>query len=328
MSLVESLNGAGPSPLVAERSREWSTDARADRPETGRVGVVGLGATGAALAQLCLRAGLETVGCEPASGAAERARAEIERALYWRGGAGTARRDDGPPIARLMLTRELSGLEDCELVIDCVGEQSPSAKRDLIADLDATVRRDAVIATRMSRLSVTELAASTAWPQRVVGLHLPSRTGGSPLVEVVRGELTDARAVESVVVFMKRIGKHPVCCHDTPGAIVDRVLVPLLNDCVRVLDEAHVTPADLDAALRTGAGWSLGPCALLDSIGIDVHVAAAEALYVALREPRMAPPPRLVRMRRAGLLGRKTGRGFYSYSDAPGHGNGSSDELV
>jgi 3-hydroxybutyryl-CoA dehydrogenase len=331
VKLVQSLNGAGSaaelSPLIREQTWEWPAGSRVDQPEIGQVGVVGLGATGAALAELCLRAGVETVGCELSTSVAERARARIERSLYWEDEEGAAKINGRPPIARLTLTGELSRLAECEVVFECAGEQG-SAKRELIAELDATIRRDAVIASHTLRLSVTEVSASADRPQRVVGLHLPNQTGGSPLVEVVRGELTEAGAVESVAAFMKRLGRHPVCCQDTPGLIVDRVLIPLLNDCVRVLDEADVTPEDLDAGLRLGAGWSLGPCALLDSIGIDVHVAAAEALYAALREPRMAPPARLVRMRRAGLLGRKAGQGFYSYSDVPGRAVARSDELV
>jgi len=111
----------------------------------------------------------------------------------------------------------------------------------------------------------------------------------------------------------ERLGKVVVRCHDTPGFVVNRVLIPLLNDCVRVLDEARVTPEALDAAMKNGAGWPMGPCTLIDLVGIDVHVHAAEALFEKLREPRMAAPPRLVAMKNAGLLGRKSGRGFYTY---------------
>jgi 3-hydroxybutyryl-CoA dehydrogenase len=134
-----------------------------------------------------------------------------------------------------------------------------------------------------------------------------------PLVEIVRAELTGDDAFESAYALGERLGKHPIRCHDTPGFVVNRVLIPLLNDCVRVLDEARVSPEDLDAGMKHGAGWPMGPCTLLDLVGIDVHVHASEALYDKLREPRMAAPPRLVAMRNAGLLGRKSGRGFYTY---------------
>ena len=133
-----------------------------------------------------------------------------------------------------------------------------------------------------------------------------------PLVEIVRAERTSDEAFEAAYALGERLGKHPIRCHDTPGFVVNRVLIPLLNDCVRVLDEARVTPADLDAGMKHGAGWPMGPCELVDLVGIDVHVHASEALWEKLREPRMAPPARLVAMANAGLLGRKSGRGFYS----------------
>jgi 3-hydroxybutyryl-CoA dehydrogenase len=133
------------------------------------------------------------------------------------------------------------------------------------------------------------------------------------LVEIVRAELSSEEAVEAAFAVGERLGKRPIHCHDTPGFVVNRVLIPLLNDCLRVLDEARVSPEDLDTAMTAGAGWPMGPCTLVDLVGIDVHVHASEALYEKLREPRMAPPPRIVAMRNAGLLGRKTGRGFYAY---------------
>jgi 3-hydroxybutyryl-CoA dehydrogenase len=134
-----------------------------------------------------------------------------------------------------------------------------------------------------------------------------------PLVEIIRAELSSDEAFEAAFAFGERLGKHPIRCHDTPGFVVNRVLIPLLNDCIRVLDEARVSAEDLDAGMKHGAGWPMGPCELLDLVGIDVHVHASEALYEKTREPRMAPPPRLVAMRNAGLLGSKSGRGFYNH---------------
>jgi 3-hydroxybutyryl-CoA dehydrogenase len=134
-----------------------------------------------------------------------------------------------------------------------------------------------------------------------------------PLIEVVRTAHTSDETFEAAFAFAQRLGKEPVACNDTPGFIVNRILIPLLNDCVRVLDEARVSPEDVDRAMRFGAGWPIGPCALIDLIGVDIHVHASEALHDALGEARMAPPERLVEMQREGLLGRKTGRGFFEY---------------
>ena len=171
----------------------------------------------------------------------------------------------------------------------------------------------AVLATNTSALSVTEIAAATSRPERVVGMHFFNPAPLMPLVEIVRAELSGDDAVETAFAFGERLGKYAIRCHDTPGFAVNRVLIPLLNDCIRVLDEARLSPEDLDAGLKHGAGWPMGPCALVDLVGIDVHVHASDALYEKTREQRMAPPPRLVAMRNAGLLGRKSGRGFYSY---------------
>jgi 3-hydroxybutyryl-CoA dehydrogenase len=129
----------------------------------------------------------------------------------------------------------------------------------------------------------------------------------------VRTERSDEAVVDAAYAWCERAGKQPVRCNDTPGFIVNRILIPLLNDCVRVLDEAHVSPEDLDKAMTNGVGWPMGPCALLDLIGIDVHVHASEALHAKVQEDRMAPPERLRELQAAGKLGRKTGRGFFEY---------------
>jgi 3-hydroxybutyryl-CoA dehydrogenase len=134
-----------------------------------------------------------------------------------------------------------------------------------------------------------------------------------PLVEIVRAPKSSDEAVGAAYEWAESAGKQPVNCNDTPGFIVNRILIPLLNDCVRVLDEAGVTPEDLDKAMTNGAGWPMGPCALVDLVGIDVHVHASEALYDKLREERMKPPERLLELQREGRLGRKTGRGFFEY---------------
>ena len=281
--------------------------------EVRTVGVVGLGAMGAGIAQLCVEAGVPTVGREVSLELAEGAKGKIGHFLtrkVEKGQLEQAARDEA--VDRLTLTTELDDVADCDLVIEAIVEEL-EPKRELFAELDRICRPDAVLATNTSALSVTEIAAATTRPERVVGMHFFNPAPLMPLVEIVRAELTADAPFEAAFVFGERIGKTPIRCHDTPGFVVNRVLIPLLNDCIRVLDEARVTPEDLDTGMRNGAGWPMGPCTLVDLVGIDVHVHASEALYVKTREPRMAPPPRLVAMRNAGLLGRKSGRGFYSY---------------
>jgi len=281
--------------------------------EIRRVGVVGLGAMGAGIAQLCIEAAVDTIGREVTAELGEGARDRIGHFLtrkVEKGQLEQGARDDA--VARLSLTTDLDDLAGCDLVIEAIVEEL-GPKRELFAELDRICRPDAVLATNTSALSVTEIAAATARPERVVGMHFFNPAPLMPLVEIVRAELTADEPFEAAYAFGERIGKTPIRCNDTPGFVVNRVLIPLLNDCLRVLDEARVTPEDLDKGMVNGAGWPMGPCALVDLVGIDVHVHASEALYEKLREPRMAPPPRLVAMRNAGLLGRKSGRGFYSY---------------
>ncbi|MDQ3823620.1 MAG: 3-hydroxybutyryl-CoA dehydrogenase [Actinomycetota bacterium] len=278
-----------------------------------RVGVVGLGTMGAGIAQLAMEAGLETVGREVSQELGERARERIEHFLTRKVEKG---RMEGPErdaaAARLRLTTDLGELAECDVVVEAIVEELP-AKRELFAELDRLCGPETVLATNTSALSVTEIAAATSRPERVVGMHFFNPAPLMPLVEIVRAQLTSEAAFERAFALGERLGKTPIRCHDTPGFVVNRVLIPLMNDCVRVLDEARVTPEDLDVGMKHGAGWPMGPCELLDLIGIDVHVHASEALYEKLREPRMAPPPRLVAMANAGLLGRKTGRGFFDY---------------
>ncbi len=281
-----------------------------------KVGVVGLGAMGAGIAQLCVEAGLETVGREVSDELGGRAKERIAHFLTRKVEKGTleqAERDAA--VERLSLTTDLAALAGCDVVIEAIVEEL-EPKRALFAELERICRADAVLASNTSALSVTEIAAATSSPERVVGMHFFNPAPLMPLVEIVRAELTGDGPFETALELAVLLGKTPVRCHDTPGFVVNRVLIPLLNDCIRVLDEARVKPEDLDAAMRNGAGWPMGPCELADLVGIDVHVHASEALYAKLREPRMAPPPRLVAMRNAGLLGRKSGRGFYTYDDA------------
>ncbi|HXH89429.1 MAG TPA: 3-hydroxyacyl-CoA dehydrogenase family protein [Gaiellaceae bacterium] len=278
-----------------------------------KVGIVGLGAMGAGIAQLCVEAGVETVGREISVELGDQARDRIGHFLTRKVEKGTLEqgaRDDA--VALLGLTTDVSDLADCDLVIEAIVEEL-EPKRELFAELDRLVRPDAVLATNTSALSVTEIAAATERPERVLGMHFFNPAPLMPLLEIVRAELTADEPFETAFSFGERIGKTPIRCFDTPGFVVNRVLIPLLNDCIRVLDESRVSPEDLDKGMRFGAGWPMGPCALVDLVGIDVHVHASEALYEKTREQRMAPPPRLVAMRNAGLLGRKSGRGFYAY---------------
>jgi 3-hydroxybutyryl-CoA dehydrogenase len=276
-------------------------------------GVVGLGTMGAGIAQVCVQAGVRTIGRELTPELAQRGRETVA----WGLGRHVEKERMTPEerdaaLARLTVTSDLGDLADCDLVIEAAVEEL-AVKQELFGELDGLVRPEAVLATNTSALSVTEIASATEHRGRVVGMHFFNPAAVLPLVEVVRTDLSSEEAVATAYAFAERIGKQPIACRDTPGFVVNRILIPVLNDAVRVLDEGTASAEDIDNGMRLGTSWPLGPLALIDLVGVDVHVHATEALWRAFREPRFAPPPRLLRMLQAGQLGRKTGRGFYEY---------------
>ena len=282
-------------------------------PLEAEVGVIGAGAMGAGIAQIAVQAGHRVHLFDTRMGATDQATTKIGEALVGLAAKGKlARADADAAIARIVAVHALGDLVSAKLVIEAIAEDL-DVKRKLLRELEVVVVPEAILASNTSSLSITALAAGLKHPGRVVGMHFFNPAPVLPLVEIVRARRSSDAAVDTAYEWAERAGKRPVRCNDTPGFIVNRILIPLLNDCVRVLDEADVTPDDLDTAMTNGAGWPLGPCALVDLVGIDVHVHASEALHAQLGEPRMAAPERLVEMQRDGKLGRKSGRGFYSY---------------
>ena len=278
-----------------------------------QVGVVGLGTMGSGIAQLCIQAGVATVACESSAELAERGRAAIDKQLsrsVEKGKLVESARAEA--LALLEPADDLGALAGCDLVIEAVFENL-EVKHDLLRRVEAIVGEDAVLATNTSALSVTEIAAALERPHRVAGMHFFNPAPVLPLVEVIRAELTSDVAFETAYAFAERLGKDPIACGDTPGFVVNRILIPVLNDAVNVLEQGTASAEDIDKGMRLGTNWPIGPLALIDLIGIDVHVHVCEALWEAYREPKFAPPPRLVRMVKAGLLGRKSGHGFFPY---------------
>ena len=278
-----------------------------------KVGVVGLGTMGAGIAQVAVQGGFDVVGREVTEELAEAARAKIEHFLGRAVEKGRmASEDRDAALARLRTTTDVADLAESDLVIEAIVEDL-DAKRELFTELDRICAPDAILATNTSAISVSEIAAATQRPERVLGMHFFNPAPLLPLVEIVRANRTADDVVEAAQAWAERAGKTSVLCNDTPGFIVNRILIPLLNDCVRTLDEAGITPEALDTAMTNGAGWPMGPCALVDLVGIDIHVHAAEALHARLPDDRVAPPERLRRMVAEGKLGRKSGEGFYRY---------------
>jgi 3-hydroxybutyryl-CoA dehydrogenase len=285
----------------------------ASRPmDIRRVGVVGLGTMGAGIAQVAAQSGYDVVGREVGEELCEQARAKIAHYLgraVEKGRMSAEERDAA--LGRLATTTDLADLADCDLVIEAIVEDL-DAKRELFAELDRITRPDTILATNTSAISVSKIAAATERPERVVGMHFFNPAPVLPLVEIIRADRSSDETVDAAYAWAESAGKEPVRCNDTPGFIVNRALVPALNDCIRLLDDG-VTPEDLDKAMTKGVGWPLGPCALVDLVGVDIHVHASQALYDATGDERMAPPDRLKEMAAAGHLGRKTGRGFFEY---------------
>ncbi|MFF8574211.1 3-hydroxybutyryl-CoA dehydrogenase [Streptomyces sp. NPDC015408] len=280
-----------------------------------RVGVVGGGQMGAGIAEVCARAGLDTVVCESDALAARTARdrvaASLDRAVR-RGKLEPAGAEDA--LARLVFTGSLDDLADRQLIVEAVVENA-DAKAEVFGALDKIVEDpEAVLATNTSSLPVMRLGMATGRADRVVGLHFFNPVPVLPLVEVVSSLHTSAATVLLVEDFATRaLGKTVVRSQDRAGFVVNALLVPYLLSAVRMAESGFATAADIDAGMELGCAHPMGPLRLADLIGLDTVASIAESLYDEFREQLYAPPPLLQRMVEAGLLGRKTGRGFHTY---------------
>ena len=285
--------------------------------EFRKVGVVGLGTMGAGIAEVLARNGIEVVGVEQQQAALDRARqrlAESTARAVRRGKLDEA--SAAAALDRITTTTQLADLADCDLVVEAVPEHL-DVKKALFAELDGLLREDAVLATNTSALSVTDLATSTSRPSRVVGLHWFNPAPVMDLVEVVRTVVTDPSVVEDVEALVARVGKVDVTVGDRAGFIANALLFGYLNNAVRMYEARYASREDIDAAMRLGCGHPMGPLALLDLIGLDSAYEILETMYRQSRDHRHAPAPLLKQYVTAGLLGRKSGRGIYTYA-APG----------
>ncbi|MEV5511002.1 3-hydroxybutyryl-CoA dehydrogenase [Streptomyces orinoci] len=280
-----------------------------------RVGVVGGGQMGAGIAEVCARAGLDTVVCEVDAVAARAARDRVASSLQRAVGRGKLERTAAEDaLARLLFTSGLDQLADRQLVIEAVAE-NPDAKTEIFAALDKIVEDPAaVLATNTSSLPVMRLGMATGRADRVVGLHFFNPVPVLPLVEVVTSLHTSPQAAATVEEFATRaLGKTVIRSRDRAGFVVNALLIPYLLAAVRMAESGFATAADIDTGMELGCAHPMGPLRLADLIGLDTVASIAESLYAEFREPLYAPPPLLQRMVQAGLLGRKTGRGFHSY---------------
>ncbi len=278
-----------------------------------QVTVYGFGTMGCGIAQVIATAGIPVKVVEESSETLQRNTAAVRNnlaRLHKKGQISDDQLDNTLPLIDTSPSSDDAHASD--LFIEAIPERL-DLKLALFETLSAAAKPNAILATNTSAISVTAIAGGAARPERVCGLHFFNPVPVLPLVEVVRAERTSSEVVELAQSFVRKIGKTPIVCGDTPGFVVNRILIPMLNDVVGLWDAGLASAEDIDTGCRLGLNWPIGPLALADLIGLDVALHAAEALYDAYREPRMAPPPALTRLVTAGKLGRKSGEGFYQY---------------
>jgi len=282
------------------------------------VGILGCGLMGSGIAQVSAQAGYPTrvYDVDPVareqmlaavqaawSRAIDRGRATEQQVQQWR--------------SNLETVTSLEGLADRDLVIEAITENR-EVKLTTYREMDTLCKAETILASNTSSLSITEMAVVTQRPERVVGLHFFNPVPVMQLVEIVRTLLTDESVIEQMRGLAERLGKTAVLAKDRTGFIVNRLLVPYLLEAIKLLDQGMASREDIDAAMRLGCGYPMGPLQLLDFVGLDTTYYIANIMYEEFREPQFAPPPLLKRMVLAGRLGRKSGSGFYDYENQRG----------
>ena len=279
-----------------------------------KVGVVGCGLMGSGIVQVSAAAGIDTIVREVDQATLDKGLGRIRKFLEDGVAKGKVTAEDKDRIlGTIKGTTKLEDLAGCELIVEAAIENI-AAKREVFGTLDTITKPDAVLASNTSSLSITEIAASTKHPDRVLGLHFFNPVPLMKLVEIIRALSTSEGAFDKAKGFVEQIGKTAVICKDTPGFVVNRLLVPYLLDAVRLLESGLATREDIDNGMKLGCGYPMGPLTLLDFVGLDTTYYIANIMFEEFRQPQFAPPPLLKRMVLAGYMGRKSGRGFYEYS--------------
>ncbi len=280
-----------------------------------RVGVVGGGTMGAGIAEVCARAGCDVVVVEVSPDAADGARRRVESSLGRAVRSGRLQDSaSADALARIRFTTDLAEFGDRDLVVEAAPEDE-QVKLDLFRRLDAVAAPDAVLASNTSSIPLVKMAAVTSRQAQVVGVHFFNPVPVLPLVEIVASLLTGPETLTAVTDFAeKRLGKHTIRSKDRAGFIVNALLIPYLLSAVRMLESGFASAEDIDQGMVKGCAHPMGPLALADLIGLDTTAAVAQSMYAEFKEPLYAPPPLLLRMVEAGLLGRKTSQGFFAYS--------------
>ena len=277
------------------------------------IGIIGAGTMGNGIAQACAVSGLAAVMYDIAPAALERGVATVGKSLdrlIKKGTMGDA--DKAAVLARISTTTELAGIAGADLVLEAATENE-ALKIKILGQVAALVPAQTIIATNTSSISITRLAEASGRPERFVGMHFFNPVPMMALVEIISGLRTSEETLAAVTAFAKQLGKTPIGVKNSAGFVVNRILCPMINEAVFALQEGLASAEEIDAGMKLGCNHPIGPLALCDLIGLDVELAVMEVLYNNFNDPKYRPAPLLRDMVDAGMLGRKTGRGFYSY---------------
>jgi len=280
-----------------------------------RVGIVGFGLMGSGIAQVCAQAGYQTDVREVAQPLLDKGFARVDSSLARIVKSAKMTEDDAKAArGRMRGTTALEDLKDCDLVIEAVVEEI-EAKKEVFGTLDKLCPEHTIFASNTSSLTIVEMAATTKRADRFAGLHFFNPAPVMPLVEIVQAITTSDATVAALRAFVGSLGKTGVVCKDTPGFIVNRLMVPYLLGAIRALEQGVATVEEIDTAVKLGLRHPMGPFELIDYTGLDINLHVANVFFDEFKEPSMAPPPLLKRMVLAGRLGAKVGRGFYEYDE-------------
>ncbi len=280
------------------------------------LGVVGGGQMGGGIAHVAAASGCSVVLVDVAEPLLAKARAAIEKNLDREVAKGKRSAEDKTgALSRLTLSTELEALAGADAVVEAIVENE-TVKKELFGKLDRICKRDAILASNTSSISITRLAAATGRPDRFIGMHFMNPVPVMALVEVIRGMATSDATATAVDALARAMGKTPIVCNDYPGFVSNRVLMPMINEAIEALREGVATREAIDGIMKLGMNHPMGPLQLADFIGLDTCLAILRVLQEGFGDPKYRPSPLLVRMVDAGWLGKKTGRGFYEYPAA------------